>query len=55
MKNAGHTADKTEGITMDQITALLEEYYHKRIERGTLEDAYDFFNAVKIPTEEENK
>ena len=40
---------------MDQIAALLEKYYKTRIAGGTMKDVYDFFNAVKIPTEEENK
>lgn len=40
------------GIDMDQITAFLHEYYNKRIAGGSLADAFDFFNAVKIPTED---
>lgn len=36
---------------MEQIAALLEEYYRTRIAGGTMEDAYAFFNAVKIPKE----
>lgn len=34
---------------MEQVAAYLEQYYKDKIAHGTLFDAFDFFNAVKLP------
>ena len=41
----------TEVMTMDQVTAMLQEFYNKRIAGASLEDTFAFFDAVKFPQE----
>lgn len=36
---------------MDQVTAMLQEFYNKRIAGASLEDTFAFFDAVKFPQE----